>query len=841
MRKKKIHLIANAHIDPVWLWRWEEGAAEAMATFRAAASLISSFPEFIFNHNEALLYEWIKEYEPDLFQTIQRLVASGQWHIMGGWFLQPDVNLPSGESLVRQILYGRQFFKQYFAAEPRTAINFDSFGHSRGLVQILAKSGYDSYMFCRPSPVDLPLPSEEFLWIGFDGSQIMAARAPAHYNSRFGQAREKVEDSIKKLSSKDLTFVLWGVGNHGGGPSHQDLEDLQKLIKERKDLQIKHSTPEAFFQDLKRRKKSLPRWLKDLNPWAVGTYTSMNSIKKAYRELESEYFLTEKMATTAFFQGLMPYPEEELKQALRDLLFVQFHDILPGSAVKSAEKDALRTINHGLEILSRIKAKVFFLTALAEAPAQEGEIPILVLNPHPFPVTTLLEVEFQPHEMNWQGGFWYPYLKQNGQIIPCQVEKEESNLNVEWRKKIVFEAHLQPGQMHRYSCYLERKRERPMKEIKVEKGYIHFRSEDLEVAINCSTGLIDQLKVKGQEIFEPGACCPLIIKDNADPWGMTVRSFREIVGRFELLPADKASWEKQGLTLPLPSVRLIEDGPIRSIIESAFGYNLSILFLRYKLPKKGTEIEIEVRIYWQEKDRLLKLSLPTTFHEAWYVGQTIFGVEELPIDGSETASQKWVALISKNQDLALTCINDGIYGSDCLAGEIRLSLLRSPAYAADPVPDRPMIVQDRFTPRHDQGERIFRFWLNAGPIDERLSLIEKEALLHHERPMILPYFPPGKGHKVKPLLSLSNATITTPAFKKSEQGDDLIIRIFEPTGKSQETILNLPLFGAKKKVRLKPFELKTLRFSPKKKTFTFCDLLERPIGKRPNEKYTTLG
>ncbi|RPH99295.1 MAG: alpha-mannosidase, partial [Calditrichaeota bacterium] len=132
-----IHLICNAHRDPVWLWRWQDGAAEAISTFRTAAELCEEHEAFIFNHNEAILYEWVRRFEPSLFERIQKLVAQGRWHIMGGWYLQPDCNMPSGESFVRQILTGRRFFKKWFNAEPRTAINFDSFGHSRGLVQIL--------------------------------------------------------------------------------------------------------------------------------------------------------------------------------------------------------------------------------------------------------------------------------------------------------------------------------------------------------------------------------------------------------------------------------------------------------------------------------------------------------------------------------------------------------------------------------------------------------------------------------------------------------------------------------------------------------------------------------
>ena len=143
---KKIHLVCNAHLDPMWLWEWEEGAAEAISTFRVAADFCEQYDGFVFNHNEVTLYKWVEEYEPALFQRIQRLVKEGKWHIMGGWYLQPDCNIPCGESIVRQALIGKQYFMEKFGVEPTTAINFDPFGHSRGLVQILAKSGYDSYV-----------------------------------------------------------------------------------------------------------------------------------------------------------------------------------------------------------------------------------------------------------------------------------------------------------------------------------------------------------------------------------------------------------------------------------------------------------------------------------------------------------------------------------------------------------------------------------------------------------------------------------------------------------------------------------------------------------------------
>jgi len=227
-KKKTIHLLCNAHLDPVWLWEWQEGAAEAISTFRTAAELCEKNEAFIFNHNEVILYKWVQQYEPALFKRIQKLVKQGRWHIMGGWYLQPDCNMPCGESFVRQILTGKTYFRENFGVDIKTAINFDPFGHSRGLVQILAKSGYNSYLFGRPETQFLDLPADDFVWVGFDGSEVLGTRFCGWYNSLFGKATEKIEQWLKDLGDKEHCIILWGDGKHGGGPSKVDLRKIDR-------------------------------------------------------------------------------------------------------------------------------------------------------------------------------------------------------------------------------------------------------------------------------------------------------------------------------------------------------------------------------------------------------------------------------------------------------------------------------------------------------------------------------------------------------------------------------------------------------------------------------------
>jgi alpha-mannosidase len=833
MSRTKIHLISNAHLDPVWLWEWEEGAGEALSTFRQAAEFCETHKGFIFCHNEAVLYRWVEEYEPALFKRIQKLVKAGKWNVMGGWYLQPDCNMPSGESFIRQIMLGKRYFREKLGVEPKTAVNLDPFGHTRGLVQILAKSGYTAYLCCRPGDEWCKLPGDEFVWVGYDGSEILAGRASAHYCSIGGKERERLEAWLSRNPDKDLVIHLWGIGNHGGGPSRKDLEDLEKLQAERTDLEIVHSTPDAYFKELEARRASLPRRSRDINPWAVGCYTSMTRVKQGHRRLENELYSGEKMITAAWSQDLLAYPKEDLRKATEDLAFSQFHDILPGSAIPAGEEAAVREIDHGLEIMARLKAKAFFALASGQPKAAPGELPIFVYNPHPFPVRSVIEFEFEPWEPNYaKTSFWSPRLSANGQEVPCQVEKEVSNLSLEWRKRVVFETDLAPSRLNRFDCRLEPVARKPEPVIREEGGFITVQTAELVAAVNAKTGLLDRYEVGGRSILKSGAFLPLVVLDNADPWGMKVRSFRNVAGEFRLAAVEEASRFSGLAGNSLPAVRVIEDGEIRTIVEAILAFNRSMIALRYKIPKKGTELECEARVFWAEKDRMLKFSLPCELQTPRFMGQVAFGAEELPSNGNEAVAQKWLALVSEKGGAAFTVVNDCVYGADYADGELRISLLRSPAYSADTWEDKLMVAQDRFIPRQDQGERLFHVWINAGPLEERLEGIGREALARNERLYVLPFSPPGGGKRVRPGIVLEGGAVELAAFKKAEDGNDLIIRLFEPTGKARVVTLGLPAFGVRKKVRLGGFEVKTFRFSPRSKRWSEADLVERRLERK---------
>lgn len=819
----EIHLLCNAHLDPVWQWEWEEGAAAAVSTFRAAADFCEEFDDFVFCHNEVLLYRWIEEYEPSLFSRIQRLVRAGKWHIMGGWYLQPDCNMPGGESIIRQMQLGRAYFSEKFGETNTTAVSFDAFGHSRGLVQLLARAGYDSYLFMRPSAEHIALPGDDFMWVGFDGTEIMAHRINTGYNSALGHAAEKVNVWLAQHPDAQLGLIPWGVGNHGGGPSRKDIADLNALKAEIPEKGLRHSTAEEYFAALRPKKAALPRFDRGLNPWAVGCYTSQIRVKQQHRALEGMLNQTERMLAHAALAGLVEYPRSDLDEAARDLCMSEFHDILPGSSIQSVEDAALRTLSHGQEIVSRLRARAFFALAAGQKPAAPGEIPILVYNPFPFSITQDVECEFMLADQNWKEEFTDIAVYQGETRLPSQVEKERSNLPLDWRKRVVFRAELAPMQMNRFDCRLNVLPAKPVPACPDAGGRYVFDNSRLHVEIDKSSGLMTSYRVDGREYLSDDALKLLVVRDCEDPWGMNVHSFRDVIGEFSLMDAQESARFSGVASRELAPIRVIEDGPVRTVIEACFKYQNSCAVLRYRLPKDGCGLDMEVRLLFAEKDRMVKLSIPTNLNGK-YLGQTIFGTDRLFTNGDECVAQQWTAAEADGH--MLTLINDGVYGSDFSDGEIRMSLLRGAAYTAHPIYDRRILPQDRFSPRIDQGERLYHFVIEGGVTSERMTKVSNEAQTVNEPPYALSFFPCDTDGRHTVGATLSGEGVQLTALRPCADGHGYIVRLFESTGIARRARLTVPLCGTDVELELKPFEICTLRIDRDTGAVTAANLLD---------------
>ncbi|HIQ94999.1 MAG TPA: alpha-mannosidase [Candidatus Limivivens merdigallinarum] len=830
---KRLHLICNAHLDPVWMWEKDEGVAEVLSTYRTAADFCEDYPDFIFNHNESVLYQWVEEYDPELFARIQKLVRIGRWKIIGGFYLQPDCNMPFGEAMVRQALTGRQYFKEKFDAMPKTAINFDSFGHSRGLVQIFSKTGFESYIVCRPVQDHCPLPAEDFIWEGYDGSKILCHRGYNSYESHRGEADQKIEGYMTTYPDKEIGLVLWGIGDHGGGPSRIDYEKIEKLRqKTAGECELYHSYPERYFEELTEGKEELPTVAKPLHYHSVGCYTSQIRIKQEYRHLENMLLKVEKMMSCAALNGLCEYPRKELDQAWEDLLFTQFHDILPGTTIEVAEDAALRQLHHGTEIAERLKIKAFLLMLNGEPRAEDGVIPIFVFNPHPVTVHGIISCEFNLPDQNKDSSKWaFPRVYQDGKPIPCQVEHEASNFNVDWRKKVVFEADLKPFAMNRFECKVEFWENEPEKILKKVGKDLLFRTDDLEVLISGTTGAIESLMAGGREYLKGASFVPEVFEDDYDSWGNNVKGFERKEGTFRLMEKHRGSLFS-GITngQDVESLRVIEDGDIRTVVEAVMEYGDTTLCLHYYLPKHGSEIQVELLMNCAEKMKMIKMPIFPSFQEANYLGQVMYGRDELPMDGMEAVAQRYTALVSEKEDKAVTVINQGNYGSDCRDGIMRISLLRTPGYSAgcsDFSRRKPEVMeQERYNHFVDQGIRKFSFWIDFGKVEEKMKSIDTRAAIHNEEPFALSCFPGGEGKTVLPLIRLDQDSVQLTAFKKAAGTENYVIRLFEPTGREQTCTVEMPIKGLEKTVSLKPFEIKTLVYDIQSQEIREENLLE---------------
>lgn len=805
---KRLHLVCNAHIDPVWQWEWEEGAAETLSTFGIAADFCEQYDSFVFCHNEALLYRWVEELNPELFSRIQRLVKEGKWHIMGGWHLQPDCNMPSGEMFVRQIASGRSYFKEKFGVEPTVAVNVDPFGHSRGLVQIMKKCGYEGYMFMRPSPEFLDLPENSFRWKGYDGSEVIATRISYGYNSGKGQAADKVSRILRECPDEDFYLCFWGIGNHGGGPSKKDLDDLTKLIEDEKKNGngIIHSTPEKYLEELK--KVSLPTVEKSLNPWAPGCYTSQIRVKQQYRRAENEYILTESICSHASSVGLIDYPEKELFEALYDILTVQFHDMLPGSSIQPAEEMALRMLSHALEILSRIRFKAFTALLGGQKKADPDKIPVFLYNPYPYEISGDFTAEFMLWDQVRDFVFMSPKVyDESGALLNSQCEKEYSSVPCEWRKRVVFNTTLKPMAISRFDCAFERLPEKPKYELPRENGKIVHNKNGLRVAVDERTGLVSCLEKDGVRYLDENSFKLEVFKDNFDPWSMINVGWYEKKGEFTALTPEEVR-DYYCVSEPVPAVRVVESGDVRTVIEAAFGYKKSNAVIKYII-SHGGEFSVDIRINWSEKQELVKLSLSPAFDVDSLIGETAYGREELKRNCDENVSQKYI--ITSGEGRGFVTANNGTYGSsfDGENNALKLTLMRSASYCAHPIDDRIVLPQDRMSDYMEQGERDFSFGFSFGEKENMLNTAARFARHFNIKPFAVSVYPTGGGEKCASPLELTNSDIIEiTAFKKSEDGNAYTARLFNPTNAPQVATLRFKTATAS--VTFTPYEIKTL-------------------------------
>jgi len=837
--KPSIHLICNAHLDPVWQWRWEEGASEAVATFRNAVDILDEHPALIFCHNEAFLYRWTERLDPVLFDAIRRHVEAGRWAISGGWFIQPDVNLPGTESLIRTIAEGRRYFRDRFGAAPRVAYNFDSFGHSGGLPQILRLAGYEMYVHMRPQAGELDLPSDLYRWRGVDGTVIPAYRiAVGLYHTEHDNIETRLGEAVDlalKLG-RDVP-VFWGLGNHGGGATRRDLETIASFAGRESRVRIVHSTPDRFYEAVKSAAAAAPIHEGDLQRVFTGCYTSLSRLKRQAVAGLGRLVQAEAAAAAASqLAGAAP-PGPELNEAWKAHLFNDFHDVLSGTCIEPAERDALGQYGRA-EDIARSTA-LAALSSLNRGSAGSPSLPLTVFNANP--ALGRVPVEFEcmaDHRPFWTGKWRMRLFRADGREVPCQEEQPESLLPFNnWRRRIAFVDDLPGVGVSRY--YLEAFEIEAAREEGRERGHVpgvHVPERAAPVPasrLDPRSGLIAALaafaRYPSGPLFEP-----LVVEDTADAWGAGQGSYRKISGRFK----------------PACRPYVLEHGPVRTITRSIRAYNASRIVIDAVTYPSWPVIEIRLRVTWNEPRHRLKLRVPTALLDAALLVEVPGGAIRRPGDGDEHVHGRWLVVEgkapgrngkSRSGPLALGIASCGQHGLDFMDGEIRLSVLRASAYChergfdlAGTNPKTGTRTKGTCPPAcppawkfADIGVHEFRLLVTAGVPASVKSMMPGLADYLAAPPAAYPHLPydAKEAPPAEPLLGVRPRNVRLLAYKRSWDGNALVVRLQESVGtktKAEVRIsrsdgghvpevhvpLRVPLHVP---LSFAPFEIKTLR------------------------------
>src|ERR671914_1173375 len=483
-------MIGNAHIDPVWLWQWPEGYQEARATFQSAIDRLDEYPDFVFTCDSVLFFQWIEESDPELFERIRERVAEGRFATVGA--------------------------------------NLDSFGHTGTIPQILAASGCDSYVFLRPGPKEKELESPVFWWESADGSRVLAYRIPHEYCAPKDDLGEHVERAIASLpADEDEYAVFYGVGNHGGGPTVANLEQIGRLNERDDGPRLQPSSLRRFFDGIGARNGRFPTVRGELQHHSRGCYTTHSGIKRWNRRTENLLQRAEKWSAIADVLGAQPYPHAKLTEAWKLLLFNQFHDTLAGTSIEPAYEDARDQLGHAASLAAAaFNAATQSIARRIRIEREDEMRPVVVFNPHPWPLRADVEVEY-----TWLREAGAHVVDDEGEAVPMQLTRPLTTMSGQ-RGRLVFPAEVPPLGYRVYRVRLG--------EIVDQSNYLRatdlrLENEHLLLEPDPATGRIAHfmLKSTGADLAAPKAKHAVVVDDPADTWGHAVKAFDQELGEFE--------------------------------------------------------------------------------------------------------------------------------------------------------------------------------------------------------------------------------------------------------------------------------------------------------------------
>ncbi len=782
-RNYTVCVSGNSHIDLAWLWRWPETVEVAKETFSTIMDNMEEYPGVVYVQSQAQAYKWVEEYYPEIFERIRQKVKQGRWEIVGGMWAEPDCNLIDGESFIRQILYGKRYFKEKFGVDVQIGWNPDSFGYNWNMPQFFKKSGIDAFITQKISWNDTTVfPYFLFWWKGPDGSKILTYFPPTGYVGRL--RAEQMIDGLKQFE-KNTGFkevlILYGLGNHGGGPNREMLDRVEGYREQKIFPKVNHCTVSQFLNEIKKKNlESLPLLEDELYlEYHRGTYTTQAETKRLNRK--SEVFLsnTEKLSSLAYLFG-KAYKVRELRKAWKKVLMNQFHDILPGSSITPVYRDAKESYLEVLRILKKIQREsLLYLAQKIDTKRGNTGTPLLVLNPLSWTRDGLVRVALPPE---LQEGIIV--LNESGEEVPSQILMSEQG------NRLCFVAREVPSLG--YKIYKIQKKRGIGYESSLKVGKTTLENSLFTLNFHPETGNIISIfdKIAKKEILSEEACGNELqlfedIPDRWDAWNI------QYTGRsWKLNTAKSITIGQKGPVMA--SLKVKKDflglskarrAPTPDFPSSFFSQEI---ILYEDLPR----IDIEMKADWWEDHVLLKVAFPVDVQSRKATYEIPFASIQRPTTRNtdwekarfEVPAIRWADLSDGKYGVSL--LNESKYGYDIKDNVMRLTLLRSPTW--------PDILADR-------GKHRFSYALYPHKGDwKEADTVQKGY--EFNCPLISLFVESHPG-ELPPSYSFFKATpsnIILATVKKAEDEKSLILRLYESEGRS--TRARLELFGKPKKI-----------------------------------------
>ncbi|NOZ55408.1 MAG: alpha-mannosidase [Calditrichaeota bacterium] len=801
----KIYAFGHSHMDPAWRWRWWEGQDFVLDTFNQAVAFMQEMPSFHYVQSQAALYAYVEEKDPELFEKVREFVRKGQWQVVGGSWVENDANLPSGEALVRQFLVGQRYFREKFGVEAETGWEPDCFGHTWSLPQILRKSHIQRYVMLRGGKG-----RPTFTWEGADGTRIptvdLGAVLPALEDAfedfqRLG-LKASARKMVDRLRSSGLVSVIlpFGVGDHGGGPTREMILGLH-AVGRLPFVDVLFSSPDsavrAYLAEngtgaIVRDELNYDDYTPDKPVRFVfqGCYSShMRMKQRNYRDV---VLLTTAEKLGALAEQLTGYntPVDSLEAAWKVVLFNQFHDLLPGTAIHRAFEDAHRNYDRAERaILQALDAALDSLTDSASYPT-EG-YPVAVFNALGRPRTDVTSVILDFARIPAR----IVLTDAQGDTTPGQILEGMKVYEQFWRLRIGFVAHDVPAVGYKtfaVRAFDSKGRELPVLDVLREPTLAAWHPEIFDDHTYWKPGA--QLLHAKLDTTRSGnlllGAAPLRVELDPrtggivrlqDSHGREYAALNEPMARLELLgdnPGGYTAWRMRltgfdTLLVPNGKPQLLSRGPVCTKVRVPYAFGSSRFLVDITTYTELPRVDVDVHSYWRERLKTLKAVFPVAVQAGTHTRAIPFAAIQRPNDGLEEPAQRWVDVTGPGGGVAI--LNRNNPGHDVKGHTVRVTVLRSPI---DP------------DPVADVGEHHAR--LSIYPHSNSLAQADPQSVALQLSTPLLARVPHRRAVANRAsrasLVKLEEPGVTLAALKHAVDGNGWIVRLVERIGQSHQNV-----------------------------------------------------